>query len=188
MTEYKIVVVGEGAVGKTGLVLRMTEDRFVEDPDPTIEDVYRRQTEVDNQTCLMDILDTAGEDEYSVMRDIYFRRAGGFLLVYSVTSRSSFEELSLHKERICRARDEESVAMVVCGNKCDLEELKQVTTCEGQELATSLGCPFFATSAKHNTNVEEAFFQLVREINKNQDQQTKVPRLPKNKPHLCTVS
>ena len=90
----------------------------------------------------------------------------GFILVYSITSRASFKELSIIRERITRLRDEIYFPMVVAANKCDLETARTVTTTEGQELAKSIDCPFFETSAQDKINVEESFYQLVREIRK----------------------
>ena len=90
MSEYKLVVVGGGGVGKSALTIRLIQpDHFVDEYDPTIEDSYRKQVTIDEETCLLDILDTAGQEEYSVMRDGWFRNGDCFLLVFSATSRRS---------------------------------------------------------------------------------------------------
>merc|ERR1712232_292683 len=120
-------------------------------------DSYRKQVTIDDETCLLDILDTAGQEEYSAMRDQYMRTGQGFLCVFAITSL---------REQILRVKDEDKVPMVLAGNKCDLEDERQVTTAEGQDLAKSFACPFFETSAKSRINVEEAFYDLVREIRK----------------------
>ena len=134
--------------------------------DPTIEDSYRKQVTIDDETCLLDILDTAGQEEYSAMRDQYMRTGEGFLLVYAITSRSSFEEVNTFREQIVRVKDRDRVPIVICGNKCDLEDERQVSAQEGQDLAKSFGAPFLETSAKSRVNVEESFYELVREIKK----------------------
>jgi len=166
MTEYKLVIVGGGGVGKSALTIQLIQNHFIDEYDPTIEDSYRKQVTIDDETCLLDILDTAGQEEYSAMRDQYMRTGQGFILVYAITSRSSFDEIVTFKDQILRVKDKDRVPMVLVGNKCDLETERQVTTGEGQDLAKTFGCPFFESSAKSRINVEESFYELVRQIRK----------------------
>lgn len=166
MTEYKLVVVGGGGVGKSALTIQVIQNHFVEEYDPTIEDSYRKQVTIDEETCLLDILDTAGQEEYSAMRDQYMRSGQGFLCVYSITNRDSFEEISTFREQILRVKDAEKVPMVIVGNKSDLEEGRQVSQAEGKELAAAFGCPWMETSAKARIRCEDCFYELVREIRK----------------------
>jgi GTPase KRas protein len=100
------------------------------------------------------------------MRDQYMRTGQGFLMVYAITSRSSFEELLGFKDQILRVKEADHVPMVVVGNKSDLESERQVSSQEGTDLARNFGAPFFETSAKTRVNVEESFYSLVREIRK----------------------
>eukprot|EP01098_Paradermamoeba_levis_P017152 TRINITY_DN966_c0_g1_i4.p1 TRINITY_DN966_c0_g1~~TRINITY_DN966_c0_g1_i4.p1 ORF type:complete len:190 (-),score=64.75 TRINITY_DN966_c0_g1_i4:59-628(-) len=164
MTEHKLVIVGGGGVGKSALTIQLIQNHFIDEYDPTIEDSYRKQVTIDDETCLLDILDTAGQEEYSAMRDQYMRTGQGFVCVYAITSRSSFDEITSFRSQILRVKDAEKVPMVLVGNKADLESERQVTTTEGQDLAKSFGCPFMETSAKTRTNVEECFYECVREI------------------------
>ena len=167
MTEYKLVIVGGGGVGKSALTIQLIQNHFINEYDPTIEDSYRKQVMIDNEVCLLDILDTAGQDEYSAMRDQYMRTGQGFIWVYSITSRSSFDEISSFREQILRVKDEERwVPMVLVANKCDLECERQVSMAEGLDLAKSFACPYFEASAKSRINVDNSFYQLVREIRK----------------------
>ncbi|KAH3745001.1 Ras GTPase [Pelomyxa schiedti] len=167
--EYKLVVVGGGGVGKSALTIQFIQNHFIDEYDPTIEDSYRKQVAIDSEpTCLLDILDTAGQEEYSAMRDQYMRTGEGFLCIFSITSRNSFDEITTFKEQILRSKDKDKVPMVLCGNKCDLEPERKVTSAEGSELAKSWGCPFMETSARTRINVENSFFELVREIRRAQ--------------------
>lgn len=140
----------------------MVHSHFVDEYDPTIEDSYRKQVVIDDRVTILDILDTAGQEEYSAMREQYMRTGEGFLLVYSVTSRNSFEELITYYQQIQRVKDVEYIPVVVVGNKSDLETERQVSFDEGVSLAKQLNAPFLETSAKQAINVEDAFYTLVR--------------------------
>eukprot|EP01132_Coremiostelium_polycephalum_P010389 gene10389-12760_t len=181
MTEYKLVIVGGGGVGKSALTIQLIQNHFIDEYDPTIEDSYRKQVTIDEETCLLDILDTAGQEEYSAMRDQYMRTGQGFLCVYSITSRSSYDEIASFREQILRVKDKDRVPMILVGNKCDLDYERQVTISEGQDLAKSFNCPFMETSAKSRINVEESFYSLVREIRKDLKGDGKVDKSKKKK-------
>lgn len=164
MREYKLVVVGGGGVGKSALTVQLIQSHFLDEYDPTIEDSYRKQTTIDNEQVMLDILDTAGQEEFNAMREQYMRSGEGFLLVYAINSRSSLEELLSFNEQIHRVKDSDEVPIMVVGNKSDLEMERQVSYEEGLSLADSFNCPFIETSAKQRINVEEAFYGLVRQI------------------------
>ena len=95
MREYKIVVLGSGGVGKSALTVQFVQGIFVEKYDPTIEDSYRKQVEVDGQQCMLEILDTAGTEQFTAMRDLYMKNGQGFVLVYSITAQSTFNDLQV---------------------------------------------------------------------------------------------
>eukprot|EP01119_Soliformovum_irregulare_P025842 TRINITY_DN966_c0_g1_i1.p1 TRINITY_DN966_c0_g1~~TRINITY_DN966_c0_g1_i1.p1 ORF type:complete len:183 (-),score=30.90 TRINITY_DN966_c0_g1_i1:78-626(-) len=174
--EYKIVVLGGGSVGKSAITIQFIQNHFVEEYDPTIEDSYRKRVCIDQTTMLLDILDTAGQEEYRALRDQYMRTGAAFLLIYSVTSRSSFEEIPIWKENIHRIKDSDLVPIVLVGNKTDLEGQRQIQTQQGQEMARNFGCPFLETSAKKRINVDECFYTLVREIWKQSGTQKEKPK------------
>lgn len=164
LQEYKLVVVGGGGVGKSALTIQLIQSHFVDEYDPTIEDSYRKPCNIDDEQVLLDILDTAGQEEYSAMREQYMRTGEGFLLVYSIDSKSSLDELQNFYEQIQRVKESDNVPVLVVGNKCDLENERQVSFEEGKTLADSFGCKFLETSAKQRINVEEAFYDLVRSV------------------------
>ncbi|KAI1237980.1 GTPase HRas, partial [Lamprotornis superbus] len=126
-------------------------------------DSYRKQVVIDGETCLLDILDTAGQEEYSAMRDQYMRTGEGFLCVFAINNTKSFEDIHQYREQIKRVKDSDDVPMVLVGNKCDLPA-RTVETRQAQDLARSYGIPYIETSAKTRQGVEDAFYTLVREI------------------------
>ncbi|CAI9719655.1 ras-related protein Rap1 [Octopus vulgaris] len=166
MREYKLVVLGSGGVGKSALTVQFVQGIFVEKYDPTIEDSYRKQVEVDGQQCMLEILDTAGTEQFTAMRDLYMKNGQGFLLVYSITAQSTFNDLQDLREQILRVKDTNDVPMLLVGNKCDLEDERVVGKDQGTNLARQFNCGFLETSAKSKINVNEIFYDLVRLINK----------------------
>ncbi|CEH14610.1 ras protein [Ceraceosorus bombacis] len=179
LREYKLVVVGGGGVGKSALTVMFIQGHFVDEYDPTIEDSYRKQCVIDEEVALLDVLDTAGQEEYSAMREQYMRTGEGFLLVYSITSRNSFEEITTFHQQILRVKDKDYFPVIIVANKCDLEYERQVGSHEGRELAKHFGCRFIETSAKQRINVDEAFCNLVREIRRfNREQAGARPGAP----------
>lgn len=177
MREYKLVVLGSGGVGKSALTVQFVQGIFVEKYDPTIEDSYRKQVEVDGNQCMLEILDTAGtvsgsiifkgnwikswisnfdlQEQFTAMRDLYMKNGQGFLLVYSITSQSTFNDLEDLRDQILRVKDAEDVPIILVGNKCDLEDERVVGKDQGQNLARQWSCVFMETSAKAKVNVGE---------------------------------
>jgi len=167
LREFKIVVLGSGGVGKSALTVQFVQGIFVEKYDPTIEDSYRKQVEVDGQQCMLEILDTAGTEQFTAMRDLYMKNGQGFVLVYSIIAQSTFNDLPDLREQILRVKDCEDVPMVLVGNKCDLAEQRVISTDQGEELARKFGgCAFLEASAKNKINVEQIFYDLIRQINR----------------------
>ncbi|XP_077993054.1 ras-related protein Rap-1b [Glandiceps talaboti] len=181
MREYKLVVLGSGGVGKSALTVQFVQGIFVEKYDPTIEDSYRKQVEVDGQQCMLEILDTAGTEQFTAMRDLYMKNGQGFVLVYSITAQSTFNDLQDLREQILRVKDTDDVPMVLVGNKCDLEDERVVGKDQGQNLAKTFGCAFLESSAKAKVNVNEIFYDLVRQINRRTPEAKKKNKARRNK-------
>ncbi|KAF6722626.1 Ras-related protein R-Ras2 [Oryzias melastigma] len=170
--KYRLVVVGGGGVGKSALTIQFIQSYFVTDYDPTIEDSYTKQCVIDERAARLDILDTAGQEEFGAMREQYMRTGEGFLLVFSVTDRGSFEEIYKFQRQILRVKDRDEFPMILVGNKADLELQRQVTQEEGQNLARQLKVTYMEASAKIRMNVDQAFHELVRVIRKFQEQES----------------
>jgi len=184
--EYKIVVLGGGGVGKSALTIRLVTDNFLDEYDPTIEDSYRKSVEVDGKAALLDILDTAGQEEFSSMQDLWMREGKGFLLVYSITSKHTLEECEVLRDKILRTKDEDATTpIVLCGNKCDLNDQREVEKNEGDALAKKWNVPFFETSAKMKINNVNCFYEIVRQIRKHGND--KILNEPKKHKPLCNL-
>merc|ERR1712154_559803 len=132
--------------------------------DPTIEDSYRKSVVIDDKACLLDILDTAGQEEFSSMQDQWMREGQGFLLVYSIIDEGILEEVEILREKIIRTKDKDPslIPIVLVGNKCDLVDDRKVSVEQGKQLSKDWQCPFYETSAKMEINHKECFYQLVR--------------------------
>lgn len=165
--EHKVIVIGAGGAGKSALTQMFMYGNFVEEYDPTTADSYRKIIEVDNEKCQLDILDTAGQEEY--MRDNYYRLGEGFLCVYSITMRDTFTAVNRFYDHLLSVKGTEDVPLILVGSKCDLEADREVPTAEGQALADKYKIPFFETSAKTRVNVDEVFHELVRIVKKAKD-------------------
>jgi GTPase KRas protein len=158
------MVLGDGGVGKTASVIQYCSNHFVDEYDPTIEDSYRKQTTIDDEVCLLEMLDTAGPEEFTALREQWMLDCEGFLILYSITSRPSFEQVSVFIDQCLRVKDKDVLPMVIAGNKVDLEDEREVSTQEGKDLVGAKGALFFEMSAKTRVNIEEVFHGMVREI------------------------
>lgn len=165
-------------------------NHFVETYDPTIEDSYRKQVVIDSQSCMLEVLDTAGQEEYTALRDQWIRDGEGFVLVYSITSRSSFTRIRRFHSQIQRVKESSNAGspttasylsspvpqsmmigggqapVMLVGNKSDRVTEREVSTQEGSALAKEMGCDFVEASAKNCINVEKAFYEVVRALRK----------------------
>jgi GTPase KRas protein len=110
-SQFKMVVLGSGAVGKSALTIRLVTQNFLEEYDPTIEDNYTKTIVIDGKTANLDILDTAGQDEYSQMQDQWMREGKGILVVYAIDNMTSFQDAKKYKAKIARVKENEPHAM-----------------------------------------------------------------------------
>jgi GTPase KRas protein len=182
-----IYVIGMGGVGKSAITIRIVNDTFVEDYDPTIEDSYRKRIFVDGKEEIIEIVDTAGQEEYVSMRDNWAKSAQGFLIVYSITEELSFDEVNHRLEELSQYRDS-LPPIIIVGNKIDLESERQVSKEQARTIADKWNCLWYETSAKDNTNVCEVFFEIVREIRKEKKRETARNLLKRNrKKKRCNI-
>ncbi|CAI5758792.1 unnamed protein product [Candida verbasci] len=165
----KIAIVGSRAVGKSSMTVRFVEDHFVESYYPTIENQFSKNVKINNQLYTIEILDTAGQDEFSLMNEKHLIGIHGYLLIYSVTSRQSFELIEIIRDKILNSIGNDLVPMILIGNKYDLNYQRQISKEEGEELAKKFNCKFMETSVRENININNSFETLINDIEKIQN-------------------
>lgn len=159
--DYRVVVFGAAGVGKSSLVLRFVRGTFRETYIPTVEDTYRQVISCDKNICTLQITDATGSHQFPAMQRLSISKGHAFMLVYSVTSRQSLEELEQIYEQICQIKGEiQKIPIMLVGNKSD-DTQREVDASEGEVLASKWKCSFIETSAKMNYNVQELFQELL---------------------------
>jgi len=168
---FKLVLLGEAAVGKTSLINRYVEGSFTEDYKPTLgANIIRKDVKLDESNAKIRLIvwDLAGQEKYNVIRSMYFQGCVGALLVYDVTRYKTFSEIKNKWLADFNKYVKKEGAYILIGNKIDLEDQRNVPTTEGQQLAKEINaCDFIETSAKLGDNVEQAFQNLVKQILRN---------------------
>jgi len=165
---YKVIMVGSGGVGKSALTLQFMYDEFVEDYEPTKADSYRKNMVYGGEECQIDILDTAGQEDYAAIRDNYFRTGQGFICVFSICDRETFANVQEFRDQVLRVKnsDGSNLPFILVGNKSDLYNRK-VTMNEAKILAEAWGVEYIETSAKTRDNVDRIYFTVLGQIKKN---------------------
>ena len=161
---FKVLLLGNSNVGKSSLFLRFVDDIWNDTFVPTIGVDFKIKTfEIDSKKIKMQIWDTAGQERFKNIIASYYRGAHGILLLYDVTDKDSFKNLSNWLIEI-EKNASKNVLKVLIGNKSDLEDKRVVSYNQGKEFADTYGLKFIETSAKKNLNVNEAFETLGREL------------------------
>jgi Ras-related protein Rap-2C len=123
-------------------------------------------SQVDHNPCVLEILDTAGTEQFASMRDLYIKNGQGFIVCYSLTNHQTFQDIKTMRDQITRVKGTDRVPILLVGNKVDLaKQQREVPTVEAMALAQMWGCSFIESSAKNRTNVDEVFAEIVRDMN-----------------------
>lgn len=160
---FKVVLLGEGCVGKTSIVLRYVEDKFNPQHISTLQASFltKKVTLENGSKVQLNIWDTAGQERFHALGPIYYRGSHGAILVYDITDQDSFQKVKNWVKELKRMLGSE-IILAIAGNKIDLEEQRTVMEEDALAYAESVGAHYFETSAKTNENVEEVFVELTR--------------------------
>jgi len=163
--KLKLVIMGGGGVGKSALTIQYTSNVFMGKYNPTIEETYTKNITVDENPFVLEIVDTAGTEQFAAMRDLYIKTGHGFMLVFSLVMQTTITDVSKMQSQIVKVKDSQDVPMILVGNKCDLEDKREVTTADGQAHADKwTHGKYIEASAKSMFNVEKCFIDCVKEI------------------------
>ncbi|KAF5375585.1 hypothetical protein D9757_008539 [Collybiopsis confluens] len=176
MHPFKVVVLGAGGVGKSALTVRFIQNVFLEHYDPTIEEAYRRNITVDGENSSLEVLDTAGAEQFTSLNEVYIKAGKGFVLVFSLTQEATLKEVDHLRKQIYQIKgDSGPIPIVVVGTKLDLVSEREVHQNTIKALASRWGLPFYETSAKRNWHVSEVFESLVRQMRTRYPLEEKTP-------------
>ena len=163
---FKILTIGESGVGKTSILRRFVENKFLKTHLATIGiDFKTKNLNIDNQDIKLKIWDTAGQERFRNITTQYYKGADGIVLVYDVTDEASYEKIREWMEQIHSNTQKEEIGLVLLGNKCDMEP-RNVTEDMGNKMAEELKTDYFETSALTGQGIKEAFEQLTKTIMK----------------------
>ncbi|KAM5370897.1 hypothetical protein ACJZ2D_008330 [Fusarium nematophilum] len=177
MESIKLMLMGAGGVGKTTIKIQALYPQFLDIDDPTLEDSYRKQVNVDGETCVLEVLETV-DGEYPALVDGWIQLADAYILSYSLTDRLTFNEIRASHARIESVREKsapewlpkasinawKSGPIVLVANKADLVEGRQVWTHEGRDMAKELGVPFVELTARNTGEVDILIADTVRMV------------------------
>ncbi|XP_060575240.1 GTP-binding protein Rheb-like [Ruditapes philippinarum] len=165
--QRKIALMGFRSVGKSSLTIQFVENQFVDSYDPTIENTFQKTVMISGQEYALQLVDTAGQDEYSILPQSYFMNIDGYILVYSVNSQKSFEVIQFVYDKLLDMKGNiGSIPVVLVGNKCDLAMEREVSQEAGRRCAEKWKIPFLEASAKENQSAKKVFEQIVTTIEK----------------------
>ena len=163
---FKVVLVGDSFVGKTNIMSKYLKNEFHEDSKATVGVEFgSKQFKIEGHTIKAQIWDTAGQERYKAITSAYYKGAKGAFVVYDITRKGSFESIEKWVNDLTSTADKK-LTIVVIGNKCDLEDQRQITKEQGEEKANKLEVAFLETSAFSGENLDKDFEMMMNEIYK----------------------
>jgi len=171
MHQFRAVILGSGGVGKSALTLRFIKNQFLDIYDPTIEETFMKDVDVEGQQVRLEVLDTAGAEQFTAISELYLKGADGFILVYSLTSKQTLVELEPILCQILQVKGckQTEIPIIVVGTKADLDGEREVSRRSTQQFSNQWNLPFTETSAKRDIGVAVAFNELAKRMLKRQE-------------------
>ncbi|XP_011495257.1 PREDICTED: ras-related protein Rab-21 [Ceratosolen solmsi marchali] len=167
---FKVVLLGEGCVGKTSVMLRYVEDKFNDKHISTLQaSFFKKKLNINGKRINLAIWDTAGQEQFHALGPIYYRMSNGAILVYDITDQETFKKVKNWVKELKKMLGSD-ICLAIAGNKVDLEKDRNVTVEEAEEYAKQVGAIHFHTSAKQNINVDDMFLDLTRRMIHHADQ------------------
>ena len=161
---YKIIIIGDAAVGKSNILTRYSKNEFSENTKSTVGvELGVKFIKVKGINAKIQIWDTAGQERYRSITSSYYKGSHGCFIVYDITNESSFDNVEKWYEYVQKEAGK-NISIILVGNKCDLENERKITKEKGQEKAKNLQCAFFETSALSGVNISEIFEELTNNI------------------------
>ncbi|KAH9549130.1 hypothetical protein CY35_10G004100 [Sphagnum magellanicum] len=160
----KLVLLGDGRVGKTSLVLRYVDNVFSDKQVATVQASYlTKRLTVDGESVTLSIWDTAGQERFHALGPIYYRDADAALLVYNLLCKDSFNRVQSWVKELKKMANK-NIVLVIAGNKSDMDKMQHVNVGDAERYAESIGATHFVTSAKLNTGIDEVFLDVARRV------------------------
>jgi len=180
MRSFTTLVLGAGGVGKSALTVRFITNKFLDGYDPTIEEVYQKIVPIGGELSSLEIIDTAGAEQFTTLNELYIKSADGFILVFSLSQQSTIREIDMIRQQIYRIKgspptnshhhsmpvsgQHRKIPLVVVGTKSDLVNEREVTRETVARLGAAWGVPCYETSAKTDRGIREVFDDIVRQM------------------------
>nr|XP_002119635.1 ras-related protein Rab-21-like [Ciona intestinalis] len=169
--QFKVVLLGEGCVGKTSLVLRYCEDKFNDKHITTLQASFlNKKLNIGGKRVNLSIWDTAGQERFHALGPIYYRDSNGAILVYDITDEDSFQKVKNWVKELRKMLGQD-ICLCIAGNKIDLEKSRHVSVQEAEEYAASVGAKHVHTSAKLNKGIDDVFLTLSKKMMQVSDEQ-----------------
>ena len=163
---FKVVLVGDSFVGKTNIMSKYIKNEFHEDSKATVGVEFgSKQFTVEGHSIKAQIWDTAGQERYKAITSAYYKGAKGAFIVYDVTRKQTFDSVEKWVNDVTAVADKK-ITIILIGNKCDLEDQRQITKEQGEEKANKLELAFLETSAFSGENLDKAFDMMINEVYK----------------------